>query len=195
MAAADWDAQCDADEVAAGQLERHGFVHCCTREQIVEIASWWLKDDAPLVVLEIDPDLLAAHVVRFERPEGETREYPHVYGRLPRHAIVGWHRLARSTDGVFSLPPELAAPSPMFSVDGRLGGRPVRAVWQGGELVGGDPAFLAEVRDRVATEKPVTQFLDVNAPPSLATAYDAYSVLVDVLDEVSAYRGDGYADA
>ena len=88
-AARDWGIHADGDgPVATDQLERHGFVHCCTREQIVEVATWWLAGDAPLVAIEIDAD--RAGDVRFERAD-LGRQYPHVYNAIPRDAVTAVH--------------------------------------------------------------------------------------------------------
>ena len=192
IAAASWRAQQDAAEVATGQLARHGFIHCCTREQIVEIASWWLKDDAPLVALEIDHDRIPAGTVRFERPEGETREYPHVYGPLPRDTIVDAHQLGTAP---FALPTSLADPPPCFTIEGRLDGKDVRVTWQAGELVDAPPDLAARANVLVDKGAPVKQFLDVSGTASLASPYDAFSLLVELLDDITCYRGDGFEHA
>jgi uncharacterized protein (DUF952 family) len=173
--------------VAADQHARHGFVHCCTREQIVEIAAWWLADDAPLTALEIDLD--AQVDVRFERPEGEAREFPHVYAAIDRGAIVAAHDLPSAAEG-FALPPAIASPPPAFEVAGHRASRPCAARWQNGALIDGDRDVVAAAHELVEKGAPVERYLHVVGTASLATAYEAFAVLDTVFDEITVYRGD-----
>lgn len=186
MAAADWDGQRAASgPIAADQLERHGFVHCCTREQIPEIAAWWLRGEAPLVAVAVDAG--RAGDLRFERAD-LGRAYPHVYNPLPRQAVLAAHELPDTS----VLPAELAEPPPMFAVSGRRDGAAVHAVWQAGRLVAGDDAVRAAAERLVASGASVPQFPGVSRPASLASAYDAFCVLAALLDEIESYRGDGF---
>lgn len=162
-------------------------MHCCTRAQIVEIASWWLAGEAPLIALELDLDVLGD--VRFERPEGEAREFPHLYAPIPRDAIVAAHDVPRGTNG-FSLPPAIASPPPAFEVIGHRSGQPCSARWQDGRLVSGDRSVIAAALELVAKQSPVERYLHVVGTASLATAYEAFAVLDTVFDEISVYRGD-----
>ena len=189
MPAAEWGVEWESGgAVAAPQLEGHGFVHCCTREQILEVATWWLAGDAPLVAVEIDAG--RAGDVRFERAD-LGREYPHVYNAIPRDAVVGAHALAAAPDGL-ELPAALADPAPMFEVAGTLDGRAVRARWQGGALVDGDADVLERAALKIEKGEDVLQFPEVTRPASVATAYDAFCLLAATLDEVRSYRGDGF---
>ena len=191
MPASRWNEEAAGEgPVASDQHARHGFVHCCTREQIVEIASWWFKDEAPLVALEIDAD--AVPNLRFERPEGEAREFPHVYAPLHRDLIVATHDVPYD-EGVFALPPAIASPPPMFEMIGRRRGRAVSVRWQHGELSADDPTIVEAARELVAKQAPIERYLHVTGTASLDTAYEAYAVLATLFDEISVYRGDGFA--
>ena len=188
MAATQWAQEADDEGPAATyQLTRHGFVHCCTREQIVEVASWWLAAEAPLVALEIDAD--EAGDLRFEEAD-LGRRYPHVYNAIPRPAVVGVHELVHVEGGV-ELPLSLASPPPRFEVTGVLDGRDVCVGWSAGAL-DGDPAAVAIATENVDSGAQVPQFPGVTRPAALTTAYDAFCVLVAVLDEITDYRGDGF---
>src|SRR5437867_11774297 len=126
MPAGDWRDQAEAKEVAGDQFERHGFVHCCTREQLTEIASWWFADEAPLVALDVDSTVLSREC-RYE--PSPTRWYPHVYGPIDAAAIVAVHGLEPAAGGGFALPAALAAPPPAFRFTGRLGAPEATVAW------------------------------------------------------------------
>ena len=179
VAAADWERERSADSqsVAREHFERNGFVHCCTREQIDEIARWWLADEAPLIALEIDAGL--AGDVRWERAD-LGRVYPHVYNPLPRAALVAERALQ-----------DTATPPPSFLVEGRFAGRDVTVRWCDGALVDGDLDVIDAANALVASSTPIRQFPDVTAPASTASAYEAFCLIAAVLDDVVDYFGDG----
>jgi uncharacterized protein (DUF952 family) len=191
MAASAWALQrATTGPPAADQFERHGFVHCCTREQILEIASWWLAADAPLVAIEIDASV--AGDVRFERAD-RGREYPHIYNAIPRDAVVTVHNLngdARS----FALPRALSSPAAEFAVTGVVEGREARVRWRDGAFVEGDEEVITRASTLVDKGEDVPQFPGVTRPASTDTPYDAFCLLAAVLDEVTTYRGDGFID-
>ncbi len=68
-------------------LEQEGFIHCSTREQMQETANRFYGDLDHLVVLTIDPQLVASPIV-FEPPApGMDVLFPHIYGPLPIGAV------------------------------------------------------------------------------------------------------------
>jgi uncharacterized protein (DUF952 family) len=188
MSSAAWRDEASGDgPVATDQLERHGFVHCCTREQILEIAAWWLRDESPLVAVAVDVD--RAGDVRFERAD-LGREYPHVYNALPREAVLAACNLP-DTDPP-SLPAELASPPPAFLVNGVRDGDTASAVWCDGRLVSGSRSLRADADALVERGEEIPQFPGVKTVASLATPYAAFCVLAALLDEIESYRGDGF---
>lgn len=72
--------------------QRSGFVHCSSREQVAATAHRFFAGEATLVVLTVDTDRLE-DTVRWE-PASDGEQFPHVYGDLPRHAVVDVHRVA-----------------------------------------------------------------------------------------------------
>ena len=69
-------------------LEEEGFIHAARHDQVPLVRDRYYADVAePLVILEIESDLLDAEV-RDEQVGDEV--YPHVYGPLPTSAVVGW---------------------------------------------------------------------------------------------------------
>lgn len=69
-------------------LEDVGFIHAARHDQVPVIRDVLYADvPEPLVVLEIETDLLQAEV-RDEEVDGEV--FPHVYGPIPTSAVVAW---------------------------------------------------------------------------------------------------------
>jgi uncharacterized protein (DUF952 family) len=69
-------------------LEQEGFVHAAYHDQVPSVRDGQYGDVAePLLVLEIETDLLGAEV-RDEQVGDET--YPHVYGPIPTSSVVAW---------------------------------------------------------------------------------------------------------
>jgi uncharacterized protein (DUF952 family) len=62
-----------------------GFVHCSYRGAVAETARLYFPSDAKLEVLRIDPRRVAARVEEATTPRGPM---PHVFGEIPRDAIV-----------------------------------------------------------------------------------------------------------
>lgn len=173
--------------VAVDQFERHGFVHLCFREQLVEIASWWFDAGDELVALEVDPSVLTAELRLEASP---SRWYPHLYGPIDGAAVVGRHVVPRSVDGGAELPPALRQPPPGFQVVAAGDGH--RAVqWRAGELTG-DEAWIASAGAAVAEGRPVELIGGVLAPATLATAYESFALLESLVDGIVRYDGDGF---
>lgn len=69
-------------------LEQEGFIHAARHDQVPLVRDRYYDDIAdPLVVLEIETDLLDAEV-RDEQVGDEV--FPHVYGPIPTSAVVAW---------------------------------------------------------------------------------------------------------
>jgi uncharacterized protein (DUF952 family) len=69
-------------------LEEVGFIHAARHDQVPTIRDVLYADvTEPLVVLEVETDLLEAEV-RDEEVGDEV--FPHVYGPIPTSAVVAW---------------------------------------------------------------------------------------------------------
>jgi uncharacterized protein (DUF952 family) len=70
-------------------LEQEGFIHASRVDQWEGVRDRYYADvDEPLVLLEIDTDLLDVPWVE-ERPAPDVEEtFPHIYGRLQPVAVV-----------------------------------------------------------------------------------------------------------
>ena len=70
-------------------LEQEGFIHASRAEQWEGVRAAYYSDvTEPLVLLEIDTDLLDVPVVEEIPAPGITETFPHVYGAIPPTAVV-----------------------------------------------------------------------------------------------------------
>ena len=77
-----WDAA--VGDYRAPSLAEVGFIHLSTAAQWPVTLARFFAGQTGLVLLELDPTGLD---VRFERADGD--DFPHLYGPLPRAAVVG----------------------------------------------------------------------------------------------------------
>lgn len=99
-------------------LASEGFVHCSDPGTVALPASRLYPGREDLVLLEVDPALLGVPLrwepgvrdgrVEESGPEGIRPWFPHVYGPLPRAAVVAVHDFPPEPDGTFRLPASLA---------------------------------------------------------------------------------------
>jgi uncharacterized protein (DUF952 family) len=94
-----WEAA--GDPYAPASLTHEGFVHCTDgADEVAATANRYFADEQDeLLAVVIDLDKVSVPV-KYEDPR---RIYPHVYGPIPREAIVKVVRMRR--DGAF-LPPQ-----------------------------------------------------------------------------------------
>jgi len=95
---ADWtDAQASGaytTSTVGVTLEEEGFLHASREDQWEGVRARYYADiDEPLVLLEIDTDLLEVPVIEESPAEGITETFPHVYGALDPAAVVAVTRL------------------------------------------------------------------------------------------------------
>ena len=103
MAAAEW-AVAEAAGVYEGSAHdrRDGFIHFSTATQAAETAAKHFAGQADLVLLAIDPAPLNA-ALKWEPSRGGAL-FPHLYGPLPRSAVVEVHELSLGADGQHLFP-------------------------------------------------------------------------------------------
>lgn len=103
---AQWDAAKALGAFRAASLDRDRFIHCSTRDQLVEVANELFRGRSGLVLLCIDPTKLRSRVVYEDRYQS-GKEYPHIYGELNLDAVVDVVGLEPKADGSFQLPPSI----------------------------------------------------------------------------------------
>lgn len=104
--AGDWEAAQGAGEYRVSTrgltLDQQGFIHLSFPHQLAGVAEAFYRDAGPLLVLEIDPALVGAHVVvepGTGAADGEL--FPHLYGALPVAAVTRVRAAGFDRDGRF----------------------------------------------------------------------------------------------
>jgi uncharacterized protein (DUF952 family) len=108
--AAEWAAVPAGGEYRAPSLDIAGFIHCSDPGTTHLPANALYAGRTDLVLLEIDPDRLGVPL-RWEpgqpvHPSGIW--FPHVYGPIPREAVLAVHEFTVGPDGSFRLPESVA---------------------------------------------------------------------------------------
>ncbi|MDN4475755.1 DUF952 domain-containing protein [Demequina sp. SYSU T00192] len=79
-------------------LEDEGFIHLSLARQVAGVgAAFYGGQD--VVLLRVDPAKVRSRV-EFEAVLGSDDKYPHLYGPIPREAIVSATPVPRGEDGV-----------------------------------------------------------------------------------------------
>jgi uncharacterized protein (DUF952 family) len=113
----EWERFAELGHFTGSSLDRSsGFVHCSSRAQVGATAQEVFPDAPELVVVALDERLLGE--VRWE-PVHDGGLFPHVYGPLPREAVLDVRRVRGAAGVEDALPDEPGGtpvpgdPSPM----------------------------------------------------------------------------------
>ena len=98
-----WEAAQRSGEYRADSLEREGFIHCSTWEQIPGVMDRFYADVEYLLLLNIDPSKVTAEI-RWEVVDGDT--FPHIYGSLNIDAVNEVIPFSADVDGAHHKLPE-----------------------------------------------------------------------------------------
>jgi uncharacterized protein (DUF952 family) len=82
-----------------------GFIHLSSRDQVADTARRVFADEAALVIAAIDENAVA-ETLRWETTSNHG-EFPHVYGVIPRAAVVAVFAVAGAGHVDEVLPPEI----------------------------------------------------------------------------------------
>lgn len=80
-----------------------GFIHFSTAEQVKETAAKHFAGQNDLYLLAVDSLRLDQDALRYEPSRGGDL-FPHLYGPLPVHAVVGEQPLEIGPDGTHIFP-------------------------------------------------------------------------------------------
>jgi len=80
-----------------------GFIHCSTRDQVIQVANIRFRGQGGLVLLSIDTDKVTPEII-YENLEGGPQLFPHIYGELNLDAVVHVAKFTPEADGSFNLP-------------------------------------------------------------------------------------------
>lgn len=87
----------------ADSLATEDFIHCSHADQVARSANRFHADAADLLVLHIDPKLLASPLREEAASNGEW--FPHIHGPLNRDAVVAVVPLLRDAEGSWTFSP------------------------------------------------------------------------------------------
>lgn len=85
---------------APPSLEKEGFIHCSTKEQVLATANRRFTGAKDLFLLVIDTNHVHTKIV-FEDLRGTGEKHPHIYGKLPLSAIQTILPLLPNASGTF----------------------------------------------------------------------------------------------
>ena len=98
---AEWEATDPAQPYVPAGFSSQGFVHCTDgADEVAATANRYYSRVVDLLVLSIDVSKVEAPV----RYEDSGRIYPHVYGAIPRAAIVDVRSMQLDAQGIWAPP-------------------------------------------------------------------------------------------
>jgi uncharacterized protein (DUF952 family) len=86
----------------APSLQTEGFIHSSKAHQVEETANLYYKSEPEILLLTIDTSLLAIPLLYEEAPN-RKEEFPHLYGKLNKDAIVEHTTIVRREDGSYQI--------------------------------------------------------------------------------------------
>lgn len=102
--AREWKMALENGSYFTGSLDSEGFIHFSTGKQLLRTANKFYYDNQDVVLLVIDPKMLAAEL-KYE-PVGE-QFFPHLYGQLNLDAVTQVLPFKPLPDGTFEWPESL----------------------------------------------------------------------------------------
>ncbi len=111
----EWDRARDRGVYSPATLDAEGFIHCSTREQILETASRFFAGVSGLVLLCIEEHRLTARL-EYEAPvtpddARRAERFPHIHGPLNLDSVARVVDFPCRPDGSFRLPAALREPT------------------------------------------------------------------------------------
>ena len=76
-----WEKAKETGFYAPDSLEKDGFIHCSTKEQVLPTANRRFRGKKDLLLLVINPKKVKAKIV-YEDLKGMEEKHPHIYGKL-----------------------------------------------------------------------------------------------------------------
>jgi uncharacterized protein (DUF952 family) len=86
----------------APSLQDEGFIHASKAEQVEATANRYYKNEPEVILLTIDTTLLSVPLVYEEAPN-RKEEFPHMYGKLNKEAVVKHETIKRNDDGNYTI--------------------------------------------------------------------------------------------
>ena len=99
---AEWTAAAEAYDGSAHD-RADGFLHFSTRAQLPETLRRHYTGQDDLLLVAADPVRLGA-ALKWEHAPSRGEDFPHLYGPLPKHAVLWTKALSKDAGGKFILP-------------------------------------------------------------------------------------------
>lgn len=99
----EWKTRIEGSYYKPPSLIGEGFIHCSLRDNLVETAQRWFREEETLVVLCINPGEVTAEIRYENSPERQTA-MPHIIGPIPLNAIRSVQLMTRDENGNYFLP-------------------------------------------------------------------------------------------
>ena len=84
-------------------LVSQGFIHCSTKDQVIEIANCLFKDVLNVIILEIIEEKIKGKIV-YENFEGKKELFPHIYGKIELDTVNTIYELQKDDNGEYYFP-------------------------------------------------------------------------------------------
>ena len=97
----DWQAQLSQANYSHPSLETEGFIHCSTYSQIIDTANRYYQSSDDIIVLKLDSTKIKT-LIRYENTTGTKMLFPHVYGKIPKTALMQIFELKTNQNGLFT---------------------------------------------------------------------------------------------
>ena len=99
----DWEKVVKSGVYSPPSLKEVGFIHCSTKDQVVETANRRYLGAKDLLLLVIDSSKVNTKIIHEDlKKMGE--KHPHIYGKLSLTAVESVLRLVPGKNGKFSFP-------------------------------------------------------------------------------------------
>lgn len=98
-----WDSSAAEGIYRTETFPIEGFIHCSTRDQMIQVANNRFRGQTRLVLLLIDTEKVRAEII-YENLEGGQQLFPHIYGELNIDAVIQVAEFEPGADGYFTLP-------------------------------------------------------------------------------------------
>ncbi|MDG5789674.1 DUF952 domain-containing protein [Evansella sp. AB-P1] len=97
----DWEKWQQDDVYWPESVDKEGFIHCSTKEQMISIGNDLFPEEKELLLLKINSKEVESLVVLEDLSESGIM-FPHIYGHLNLDAIKSVKEIRRNEDGVFN---------------------------------------------------------------------------------------------
>lgn len=88
---------------APSSLQKEGFIHCSTPDQVLEVANSIYKGKSDLLLMLIDEEKVESRIV-YEDLYELGKLFPHIYGPLNLDAVIQTVEFTPGADGEFKIP-------------------------------------------------------------------------------------------